>query len=55
MSSKTVLEQVGSGVLSRTLEEGYGPGAWHGSDLKAASARASQRRRDCAASRLLRA
>jgi DinB family protein len=36
MSSKTVLEQVGSGVLSRTLEEGYGPGAWHGSDLNAA-------------------
>ena len=36
MSSKTVLEQVGSGVLSRTLEEGYGPGAWHGNDLKAA-------------------
>jgi hypothetical protein len=34
--SKTVLEQVGQGVLSRTLEEGYGPGAWHGDDLKAA-------------------
>jgi hypothetical protein len=25
-------------VLSRILEEGYGPGAWHGSDLKAAIA-----------------
>jgi hypothetical protein len=23
-------------VLSRVLEEGYGPGAWHGSDFKAA-------------------
>jgi hypothetical protein len=34
--SKTVLERVGQAVLSRTLEEGYGPGAWHGDDLKAA-------------------
>ena len=34
--SKTVLERVGNGILSRTLEEGYGPGAWHGDDLKAA-------------------
>lgn len=25
-------------VLSRVLEEGYGPGAWHGPDLKAALA-----------------
>ena len=25
-------------VLARILEEGYGPGAWHGSDLKAAVA-----------------
>lgn len=25
-------------VLARTLEEGYGPGAWHGNDLKAALA-----------------
>jgi hypothetical protein len=25
-------------VLSRVLEEGYGPGAWHGSDLRAALA-----------------
>ena len=25
-------------VLARVLEEGYGPGAWHGSDLKAALA-----------------
>ena len=34
--SKTVLERVGTAVLTRTLEEGYGPGAWHGDDLKAA-------------------
>jgi len=25
-------------VLSRILQEGYGPGAWHGADLKAAVA-----------------
>jgi len=25
-------------VLARIIEEGYGPGAWHGSDLKAALA-----------------
>jgi hypothetical protein len=25
-------------VLTRVLDEGYGPGAWHGSDLKAALA-----------------
>jgi hypothetical protein len=25
-------------VLSRTIEEGYGPGAWHGPDLRAALA-----------------
>src|SRR5215210_346643 len=25
-------------VLARVLDEGYGPGAWHGSDLKAALA-----------------
>ena len=36
MSNKTVLEQVEHAILSRTLEEGYGPGAWHGDDLKAA-------------------
>lgn len=26
------------GVLARNLDEGYGPGAWHGADLKAALA-----------------
>jgi hypothetical protein len=25
-----------SHVLARIIEEGYGPGAWHGPDLKAA-------------------
>jgi hypothetical protein len=25
-----------TGVLARILDEGYGPGAWHGADLKAA-------------------
>jgi hypothetical protein len=29
---------VQSGVESRVLKEGYGPGAWHGPDLKAALA-----------------
>ena len=29
---------VQSGVESRVLREGYGPGAWHGADLKAAIA-----------------
>ena len=33
--STPVLERIGSGILSRTLAEGYGPGAWHGNDLKA--------------------
>ena len=36
--SKAVLDRIGSGVLARTLAEGYGPGAWHGSDLKASIA-----------------
>jgi hypothetical protein len=36
--SKAVLDGIGSGVLSRTLAEGYGPGAWHGNDLKASIA-----------------
>lgn len=29
---------VGTGVEPRVLREGYGPGAWHGSDLRAALA-----------------
>ena len=35
-ATKTVPEGVNTTVLTRTLEEGYGPGAWHGPDLKAA-------------------
>ena len=33
MSTNTVV-----GTESRVLKEGYGPGAWHGADLKAALA-----------------
>jgi hypothetical protein len=36
-SAKTVIPKgLDTRVLSRIIEEGYGPGAWHGSDLKAA-------------------
>jgi DinB superfamily len=42
MSTITTKTQVPDGldprVLSRVLEEGYGPGAWHGADLRAALA-----------------
>ena len=34
--TKTVPVGVTNSLLTRTLEEGYGPGAWHGPDLKAA-------------------
>jgi DinB superfamily len=34
--TKTYPEGLTAAVLARTLEEGYGPGAWHGPDLKAA-------------------
>lgn len=33
----------GSRLLTRILDEGYGPGAWHGNDLKAAVADVSER------------
>jgi len=37
--SKTELPRtIDTRVLTRVLEEGYGPGAWHGADLKAALA-----------------
>ena len=36
--STPVLDRIGNGILSRTLAEGYGPGAWHGNDLKASLA-----------------
>src|SRR5687768_16950678 len=29
---------VSTGLMARVLDEGYGPGAWHGPDLKAALA-----------------
>lgn len=35
-ATKTIPEGLNATVLARTLEEGYGPGAWHGPDLKAA-------------------
>lgn len=38
-TTKTIIpESVNSSVLSRLLDEGYGPGAWHGADLRAAVA-----------------
>src|SRR5215208_8175907 len=37
--SKTAIpEHLDGTVLSRILEEGYGPGAWHGADLRASLA-----------------
>ena len=35
-NATTTLEALGTGVLVRILDEGYGPGAWHGPDLRAA-------------------
>jgi DinB family protein len=37
-SDTTNATSVESSILPRLLEEGYGPGAWHGADLKAAIA-----------------
>ena len=67
MSTNTAQAARG-GFEVRVLAEGYGPGAWHGPDLKAALAdvspgsgvlstclRPPQHRRDRAASRLLHA
>ena len=36
--STTTATNVPTGIESRVLHEGYGPGAWHGADLKAAIA-----------------
>ena len=37
--AKTAIpKKLDSAVLSRVLEEGYGPGAWHGADMRAAIA-----------------
>lgn len=39
MSTSTAVNPtVRTGVETRVLQEGYGPGAWHGADLKAALA-----------------
>jgi hypothetical protein len=35
-NTATTFEGVGASALVRTLDEGYGPGAWHGPDLRAA-------------------
>ena len=32
----TTTVKVPAGLESRVLQEGYGPGAWHGADLRAA-------------------
>jgi DinB superfamily len=37
-TTKTAVRSVGANVLTRVLEEGYGPGAWHGADMRAAVA-----------------
>jgi hypothetical protein len=38
-TTKTALpKKLDARVLARTIEEGYGPGAWHGADLKQALA-----------------
>jgi len=38
MTKTTIPASVDSSILSRLLDEGYGPGAWHGPDLRAAVA-----------------
>lgn len=35
---KRIPEKLDASILARILEEGYGPGAWHGNDLPAALA-----------------
>lgn len=36
MSTTAAITPLPAGLEARTLREGYGPGAWHGPDLKAA-------------------
>src|SRR5262245_55015490 len=36
MSTTNTVERTAGAILERTLAEGYGPGAWHGADFKAA-------------------
>lgn len=38
MTKTAIPNQLDTRVLARILEEGFGPGAWHGADLKAALA-----------------
>jgi hypothetical protein len=38
MTKTTIPNELDTRVLTRILEEGHGPGAWHGADLKAALA-----------------
>lgn len=38
MTRTTITQEPDASVLARILEEGYGPGAWHGADLRAALA-----------------
>jgi len=38
ISKTSIPKKLDGSVLSRLLEEGYGPGAWHGSDMRAAIA-----------------
>jgi hypothetical protein len=38
MTTTTIDHQAASGIAARILREGYGEGAWHGPDLKAALA-----------------
>jgi len=38
ITKTTITQRLDPSVLARLLEEGYGPGAWHGPDLRAALA-----------------
>src|SRR5919202_3430793 len=38
MNATITFNGAGSGIETRVLDEAYGPGAWHGPDLKAALA-----------------
>jgi hypothetical protein len=42
MSTTTASRTTTAGLEARVLDEGYGPGAWHGPDLKAALAEVSR-------------
>ena len=42
IAKTTIPQNLDPSVLTRLLEEGYGPGAWHGADLRAALADVTQ-------------